>query len=207
MPAAAAVDWLTSQNLRIIDQIRAAAGLGNQANYGVKVIPSLQPVLVVDPGVVPPLQYIGTTFIRALAGGAGFRSELAIAIAQGVFPPGGVLKFYFHLRPQVAGSVEMGMGPTLASVTNVTFPYNDARLGLCGSFAISFKNIAAASAIGTVMGNAVINAGGATGEYFPRIGPFYLTDIPGMRSWMIRPTADNVPIAGIFEWEILAKAV
>ena len=198
--------WVRSQNLRIIDRIRNAVGLGNQSAYSVGVAPSVQPVLAIESDAVPPLQYRGDTFIHSGAGGAGNRSEIYVAVATGFFPPGGLLEVYLTILATVASQViEMRSNIAISGATNQPVPYSDLRTGTNGGIACSTKNSAAATGGGNPFGNNL--AFGVQTAPLGPIGPFLLTDISGMRNLMIRPTTDNQAVSCLISWRILFKAI
>lgn len=197
--------WVRSQNMRVIDRIRAAFGLGNQSAYSVGVAPSVQPVTIIEPDSVPPLQFIGSTPASAGAGGAGNRSEVTIAIATGFFPGGALLEVNIDLLAIPTTGYAVCLGATIAGATNLSLPYNDVRLGLQAMFAISTKNTAAASAVTTNVGGNILPPTNMTSPV--RVGPFYLTDIPGQRNILVKAAADNLPVAVVFHWRMLFKAV
>lgn len=197
--------WVRSQNMRIIDRIRQAVGLGNQSAYSVGVAPSVQPVYVVEPDAVPPLQYYGQTLLHSGAGGAGNRSEIYVAVATGFFPPGGLLEVYLTILATVASQiVEIRSNIAISGATNQPVPYSDLRTGTNGGIACSTKNTAAATGGGNPFGN---NLAFGVQTAPVRVGPFLLTDISTMRNLMLRPTADNQAISALVEWRILFKAV
>lgn len=197
--------WLASQNQRIIDAIRKATGLGNQADYGVRVAPYIQPVLVVDPFCEPPAYFGGTTIVNIPAGGVGFRSEAAIAVSAAEKDV--VVEVFIRVS---AGnqSWEVILSPTISGATQVPTLPNDLRLGTGGTLpqgvVVTKKNSAAATGTGVEQGSDYY---GLTSLESVRIGPYYLTENPGSKTMMVRPTADNVPISAIFDWRILKRAV
>lgn len=195
--------WLRSQNQRIIDRIRAAAGLGNQSSYSVGVAPSIQPVLVCENDVVPPLTYRGTTPFNVAAGGAGTRSEASIVASTVNFFPDAMLEVYVGLLMATGVNVQLVAGATISGATALTVLYNDLRLGIAGGIGVSTKNTAAATGTGTAFGGSIAGVSGALAY----LGPFFLKGVAGQHSFMVRPSADNLALSGWFDWRVLHKAV
>lgn len=197
-----------NQNARMLDDVRIRSGIPLGQDYGMVVLPSLQPVFLADPDTAPLPRTGGFTQLSVAAGGAGMRSEIVIATQAA--DRSIVLEVYVDLFPPGAGTLtfQVVYACVVAAATRSNAPNADNRLNAWAvdnpAIFIGSKNSAAASGGG-------INGGAAIAVAHPiRIGPFYLdcslhNGTTGRGNICIRPTADNTAINAQVTWRALQR--
>lgn len=150
------------------------------------------------------MQRSGVFSIYVGAGGAGKRSEVAVALPTGTVPRGNVLRLpWIRLQAASGTEFEIKTAVTVAGFTTVACRHADGRLGVSPAW-FGYKSSAAATAGGTSFLGETIRAGDAEEIQLP-LG-IILTDAsrtPNDSTALIRVTADNLGFACTLGWEIV----